>query len=276
MPIEVSTLTALTAAETQRFKSCPVKCKLLQQRITSLADYFAAIGGVVSGNATFWFRGHSEPQWGLTPGALRPTLLASRRRALDLMSDFKRIAEAKLSRLPEPDDEFKWAQIAQHYGLPTRLLDWTESAITALYSASLGPKTDGLVFVMNPIELNRLSDPSRPRILDPQSDRALILRYLKRGPSEGKTTRSYPVAVNPVWSSERLIVQKGTFTLHGSMFSLDKAGVSSLVRIPIMKEYKPQLRSELRRVGVDEMTLFPELEHSCKHLRMWSGLLDFD
>jgi hypothetical protein len=32
----------------------------------------------------------------------------------------------------------------------------------------------------------------------------------------------------------------------------------------------------LRRVGVDEMTLFPELEHSCRHLRMCSGLLEFD
>jgi hypothetical protein len=273
VPSEIS---SLTAAERQRFKSCPVECQILRDRIISLADYFASISGVVSGNDTFWFRGHSEPQWGLIPGALRPPLVASRKKALDLMSDFKRIAEAKLSRLPEPDDEFKWAQIAQHYGLPTRLLDWTESAITALYSACLGPKTDGLVFVINPIELNRLSDPSRPRILDPQSDRGLILRYLQSGPTERKTTRSYPVAVNPVWSSERLIAQKGTFTLHGPMFSLDKADVSSLVGIPIMKQYKKQLRFELRRVGVDEMTLFPELEHSCKHLRMWSGLLEFD
>jgi len=266
----------LSAAERRRFASCPVNCKVLRERIASLADYFAAISGIVSGNDTFWFRGHAEPQWSLTPGALRPPLVASRKKALDLMSDFKRIAEAKLARLPEPDDEFKWAQIAQHYGLPTRLLDWTESAITALYSACLGPKTDGLVFVLNPIELNRLSDPSRPRILDPQSDRDLILRYLQRGPSETKKKRSYPIAVNPVWSSERLIAQKGTFTLHGSLFSLDDAGVSSIVGVPVLKEYKKQLRSELRRVGVDEMTLFPELEHSCRHLRMWCGLLEFD
>src|ERR1035441_14238 len=114
------TMVTITATERQRFASCSVKCKQLRQRVTSLADYFSAISGLVSADETFWFRGHSEPQWSLTPGALRYTQIADRRKALDLMSDFKRIAEAKLSRLPEPDDEFKWAQIAQHYGLPTR------------------------------------------------------------------------------------------------------------------------------------------------------------
>lgn len=265
----------LNDQEQRRFAACPVKCKRLRQRIASLADFFGAISGVVSAEDTFWFRGHAEPQWSLTPGALRPARVGDRKKALDLMADFKRIAEAKLQRLPGPEDEYKWAQIAQHYGLPTRLLDWTESAITALYSACLQPKTDGIVYVMNPVDLNRLTDRSRPRILDPQGDRDLILRYLKSGPSQTKG-RNYPVAVNPVWSSDRLIAQKGTFTLHGSLFSLDRAGVTSLVAVPVLREAKPRLRSELRRVGVDEMTLFPELEHSCRHLKMRCGLMDFD
>jgi hypothetical protein len=265
----------LSALEQRRFSSCPVECKQLRDKITSLADYFSAISGVVSADATFWFRGHSEPQLSLTPGALRYSRIADRKKALDLMADFKRIAEAKLTRLPELDDDFKWAQIAQHYGLPTRLLDWTESATTALYFACLKPEFDAIVFVLNPIELNRLNDKSKPRILDPQDDRALISQFLRSGPRQ-PSKRRYPIAVNPAWSSERLIVQKGTFTLHGSLFSLDAAKVSSLVAVPILKEVKPQLRLELRRVGIDEMTLFPELEHSCKHLKMRCGLMKFD
>jgi hypothetical protein len=201
--------------------------------------------------------------------------LPLRKSALDLILDFRRIAEAKLPRLPEAHDDFKWAQIAQHYGLPTRLLDWTESATTALYFACLKQDTDGLVFLMNPTELNRLGELSEPRILDPQTDRNLILKFLNSGPREAKKKR-YPLAVNPVWSSERIIAQKGTFTLHGPSFSMDKAKIPSLVAIPILREFKAQLRSELRRVGVDEMTLFPELEHSCRHLRMCRGLMDFD
>jgi hypothetical protein len=280
-----SELVPLSAAEKRRFaeikKACPVKCKHVQQNVTSLADYFAAIGGIVSSVDIFWFRGQPESNRSLTPAALRPQTVSSRQAALDLISDFKRIAEAKLPRLPDADDEFKWAQIAQHYGLPTRLLDWTESATTALYFACLKPVLDGIVFVINPTTLNRRGDLSQPRILDPQTDRALILKYLRWGAREGKKG-SYPIAVNPVWGSERIIAQRGTFTLHGSMFSLDRASedehedVPSLVAIPILHESKTRLRAELRRVGVDEMTLFPELEHSCRHLKMCKGLMEFD
>lgn len=241
----------------------------------SLASYVAAIGGLISSADAFWFRGHPECFRSLTPAALRPATVVGRERALSLISDFQRIAEAKLTRPPDPDDAFKWAQIAQHYGLPTRLLDWTESATTALYFTCLIPNTDGIVFLMNPTELNSLSALKEARILDPQTDHHLIERFLTPRATEGKK-RSLPVAVNPIWGSERIIVQRGTFTLHGPTFSLDDAKVSSLVAVPILRESKPRLRQELRRVGVDEMTLFPELEHACRHLKMCRGLMEFD
>lgn len=82
--------------------------------------------------------------------------------------------------------------------------------------------------------------------------------------------------MNPVWNSERLIIQKGVFTVHGTRFSLDKGRVPSLVGVPVLREFKPRLRSELQRIGVDEMTLFPELEHSCNHLKRRYRLIDAD
>lgn len=48
--------------------------------------------------------------------------------------------------------------------------------------------------------------------------------------------------------------------------------VPSLVGVPILSEHKNKLRKELQRIGVDEMTLFPELEHSCAHLKRRCGL----
>jgi hypothetical protein len=267
----------LSAAEKYRQikRSCPVACKHVQEPFPSLSKYVELIGGFIGEIETFWFRGHPESNRSLTPAALRPSTISGREHALNLISDFKRIAEAKLPRLPDADDDFKWAQIAQHYGLPTRLLDWTESATTALYFACLRPESDGIVFMMKPAELNSLGKPGEPRVLDPQADRELILKFLRWGAREGKKD-TYPVAVNPVWGSERIIVQRGTFTLHGSTFSLDNANVSSLVALPLFREWKPRLRQELRRLGVDEMTLFPELEHACRHLRMCHGLMEFD
>ena len=142
-------LEALSAAEFRRFASCPVDCPKLRQKITSLADYFAVISSTVSGNKRFWFRGHDDPEFHLTPSALRYSKTSDRKAALELMSEFKRVAEIKLDRPPDPENELMWAQIAQHYGLPTRLLDWTESATTALYFACLKASYDGIVYVLN-------------------------------------------------------------------------------------------------------------------------------
>lgn len=261
---------ALTAVEARRFAKCPVKCPLLKKRIVSVGDYLALISDAIRTEDPFWFRGHDDVDYSLTPSALRYEPYGQRVKALALMADFKRIAGIKLPRPPSASEELEWALIAQHYGLPTRLLDWTESATTALYFATLKPAHDGVVFMINPIALNRLSYPTKPRVLDPQLDSPAILAYLHMGARELPNGKN-PVAINPVWNSDRLILQKGVFTLHGSKFHLN-SGVPSLIGFPILAEAKEKLRSELQRVGVDEMTLFPELEHSCSHLKRSAGL----
>lgn len=264
-------MTRLTSSEIKRFTKSPVKCKRLSQKIASLAEFLTVISSAITANDRFWFRGHDDVTYSLTPSALRYSALSNRQKALALMADFKRIAELKLRRVPAPEKELEWALIAQHYGLPTRLLDWTESATTALYFACLKEDRDGLVFLLNPIDLNRLSYPRKPRVLDPEQDSATISSYLGMGPQAARSGRN-PVAIYPVWNSERIIMQRGVFTLHGKVFSLDGRGISSLTAVPILKEFKSRLRDELQRIGVDEMTLFPELEHSCLHLKHREGL----
>jgi hypothetical protein len=264
-------LNRLTPSEWKRCSGCPIKCPLLRERVASLADFMAVISNAMRTDELFWFRGHADVSCSLTPSALRFKSQSDREKALGLMADFRRIAEIKLPRPPSAESDLQWAQIAQHFGLPTRLLDWTESATAALYFACLKDNTDGVVLILNPTDLNRLSYPRKPRVLDPRKDEGVIRAYLRMG---AKRTRSgrYPVAINPVWNSERLIMQKGVFTLHGGRFDLDGNGIPSLVAIPILREYKKKLRAQLQRIGIDEMTLFPELEHSCAHLKRRAGL----
>jgi len=263
----------LSGPELRRFRGCPVKCPRLKYKIQSLADYFSVISSVIGSEGPFWFRGHADADWSLTPFALRYGKYAERERALRLISEFKRVAEIKLTRPPRDDDELKWAQLARHYGLPTRLLDWSESATIALYFACEKPIKNGMVFILNPIDLNRLGYPKRTRILDVYSDKEVILKYLRmRGKYVAKGTSA--IAINPVWNSERLMLQRGVFTLHGSRFDLTFDQAPSLVAIPVLSEYKNDLLNELQRVGVDEMTIFPELEHSCNHMRRKAGLTE--
>ena len=227
---------------------------------------------MVSSTDTFWFRGHSDYSWTLAPPALRYRTKPDRDSALTLVSDFKRIAEIKLPRPPLHDEELKWVQIARHYGLPTRLLDWTENALIALYFSCGSAGTDGMVYVPNPVDLNRYGDITMARILNPHQDAAVIDQYLTLDGAEDRNGLP-TVAINPVWNSERIMTQRGTFTLHGSRhFALTQQTAPSLVGVPILRAVKARLRTELERVGVDEMTIFPELDHVCEFLRKRSGL----
>src|SRR5713101_5769362 len=115
MPIIVE---LLTEAEFKRCRKIPVKCTKLNYKIKNIAEYFAVISGVISKNDAFWFRGHQSLGWKLKPLALRYPTLKLRTRALELISEFMRVAEIKLPRPPQQTEKLKWVQIARHYGLP--------------------------------------------------------------------------------------------------------------------------------------------------------------
>jgi len=214
-----------------------------------------------------WYRGQADAGWPLWPKAFRYTSKRKREKALDLFHEFKRQALTKMPTVPQRGDDVEWLGIAQHYGLPTRLLDWTTNPVIALYFACWQePKTCGSVYMMQPADLNRFASaregPIRGGVYDAQvnEDRALIQRYIS-----GEETNGC-IALNPAYDTTRILLQRGTFTLHADNVEITKVQAPSLTAVPIPARRKTPVLAELTAIGIDEMSIFPELEHMCSHL----------
>jgi len=102
-----------------------------------------------------WYRGHSNSEWLLTPTLYRDRSLFDQEQAG--FSEFARSA----SRLFKPrTNDWETLFDMQHYGLPTRLLDWSRVLGIAITFAVLDYQDEmphaPAVFVLNPIALNKL------------------------------------------------------------------------------------------------------------------------
>lgn len=103
-------------------------------------------------NRQAWYRGHANANWSLVPSAHRrhPVLEAS------MMNLFRHRAPAIAQSCPMHQDYASWLPLMRHYGLPTRLLDWTESVCVAAYFAVRFDSTsmNSTIWMVSPGHLN--------------------------------------------------------------------------------------------------------------------------
>jgi hypothetical protein len=248
--------------------------------IRSLGQYLEVIDSLLAhwtpvDSAWFpvlWFRGHRMAKWDLRPSWYRHRRPVSGRKdpfftESGLLSEFKMRAPSFLNRVgaPIPQTDWEWLFLMQHYGLPTRLLDWTESSLIGLYFAlrEKPEATDSAVWVLNPLWLNLcvLSEDAIPTADD---DRLHGYVVFKEG---GGPPLVHPIAMKPVRANPRIAAQSGVFTIHGTdRRAFDRISCETSHRGPqiekltISKDSAIRMLENLDTAGITESTVFPELE----------------
>jgi hypothetical protein len=176
---------------------------------------------------------------------------------------------------PDATDYAGWLALMQHYGLPTRLLDWSRSPLVAAYFAtekfqrhsSGEPAGDACIWALAPGELNVVA--GLEPLLYPLSAERLV-RFLKPAIKRRPESQEVAVAAVPSETDLRMVMQQGAFTVHpsSSRALTDVEGSEHFLRqFKIPAEAQPQMALELDVLGLRLGDLFPDVTNLATELR---------
>jgi hypothetical protein len=238
--------------------------RLLEFEVGSISELIGALERDHKAyNGAIWFRGQACNHWALAPGYLR---LKKPPSESTLLKRFKQSAAMLIDR--DPKDSFDWLFLMQHYGLPTRLLDWSESPLVALYFAleenEKHPGEDAALWCLRPSELNKkanIQDDNEEFFIPSFDDEELKNYSIESLASGPKRTRLLPIATIATRNNTRIQAQLGVFTIHHlDEVAIDKIGDGShVVKYNIPKSRRSHILDQLRLLGFSKFTMFPEL-----------------
>ncbi len=245
----------------------------------SLKEFVAISGemirssGLKQSTTGLWWRGQGDAHWSLLPTLYRSPINHELER--ETVRDFK------LKSLPfisgrRPELEIEWLFLMQHHGAPTRILDWTESPLVALYFAVVNFENDkdAAVWALHPWMLNVITTKQQsvptarsvnvaPWLIDTEDP------SVPRAPQE-----KLPLAVRVEYGFNRAHSQRGAATIHGTSKKpidalkeeAEDAQISNtsrqrlLQKILIDKSKKFSILKSLYEYGISADILFPDLD----------------
>ncbi|MDE9442293.1 FRG domain-containing protein [Xenorhabdus bovienii] len=218
------------------------------QTVSSFSDFIHVVETLSTHSELMLFRGQCK-KGNLLPSIARENPnVDSADVEKEMLEELKRMGSSILP--PNDLNDWELLVVAQHFGMKTRLLDWTSNPLAALFFACNDlAKDDVFVYAL---------------------DADQFLNESQNDPfGFGKTQVFRPKLNNP-----RIIAQHGWFTAHkyskktSEFVPLEKNREikKSVQEIKIPKEARVNLLKSLDRHGVSSRTLFPDLEGLCKYL----------
>jgi hypothetical protein len=238
--------------------------------VTSIGELVEVVTGMAVEGHVLWYRGHASADWDVLPSIWRRYSAAEER---NLTNRFRSRAAIRYSSAPVYQARTSWLSLMQHYGLPTRLLDWTRSPLIAAYfaleqssSGSAADCTDAAIWVLWPHRLNA-SQGFQP--VTPSIDAYLCGKMIEPAFIDSATENDKILAAMSAETDMRIFVQQGCFTIHSGQTALNKLpGNSAFLRPVILTGGSiRQMALEIDACGFRRGDLFPDLGNLAEELK---------
>lgn len=283
--LEEAKAVALLDAQNSLPESLDVVEVQVIEKITCLERYMSLMAAETKLGRRPWFRGAKKSSYDLLPSLYRhPTTKdANALSELEwtLLSDFRHKGPPFTTALPVKDLDLLF--LMQHFGVPIRLLDWTESPFVALFFALENSRSknsdadDASVWILDPVGLNSLAADLREGSDQVYGAYAAELGAYQPRPEGKRLTERLPSALYGIHNSPRIVAQRGTFVIFGKdttpMNKHPKLnGHDKIIRrIDIDKMAKREVFADLTGMGVSDSMIYPDLDGLGREIKNLRG-----
>ncbi len=183
----------------------------------------------------------------------------------------------------EREPLWHWLSVAQHHGLPTRLMDWTYSPLVAMHFATANQEkydTDGVIWVINYVEAHKLLPEILRNELEKEGANAFTVEMMMNNAGTFKEfsnliQEDFVLFFEPPSLDDRFINQFALFSIssNSSLVLNDwmKNYPEIWKKIIIPKELKWEIRDKLDQSNITERVLFPGLDGLSEWLKRMYG-----
>lgn len=232
--------------------------------------------------SSYVFRGVGDADWDLSSSLIR---LGGDYARLEqhIIRSFQKYAHLEMR---EESSIWNWLSLAQHHGLPTRLLDWTQSPWVALHFATDQTDKfdrDGAIWCINKNETNKLLARPLKQQLEQAGARVFTSGMLNQEVAtldefDRLSNHPFVLFLEPPSLDARIVNQAGLFSVMSDptvaldQWLPDPSGQTSTTvyrQIIIPAELKWEVRDKLDQANLNERVLFPGLTGLCMNLKRY-------